>query len=134
MCSGIAKPAEGTGATRCLVFCAPVLPATRAAKADTRARAPGFQPAAGALSPLLIETVTVLRFCPNPSIRIHGFTDLWGSGSALLRIYGNPPMRFSGFAESRRTAPSESAATHTKCHPLGENARRELAHEQARVY
>lgn len=83
---------------------------------------------------LLIETVTVLRFCPNPSIRIHGFTDWRACGSTLLRIYGKPPMRFAGFAESRRTAPSETAATYATCHPLVETARRELAHEQARVY
>jgi len=43
-------------------------------------------------------------------------------------------MRFSGFAESRRTAPSETAATQAAYRPLGETARRELAHEQARVY
>ena len=43
-------------------------------------------------------------------------------------------MRFSGFAESRRTAPSETAATHAICRPLGETAGRALAHEQARVY
>lgn len=43
-------------------------------------------------------------------------------------------MRFSGYVESHRTAPSETAATHTTCRPLGETARRELAHEQARVY
>lgn len=79
-------------------------------EADTRGRAPSDQPETTALCCQLIETVTDLR------------------------IYGNPQMRFSGFVESRRTAPSETAAAHAICRPLGEAARRELAHEQARVY
>ncbi|WP_417661450.1 antirestriction protein ArdA [Pseudomonas sp.] len=69
----------------------------QARKADARVRTHDDQPGANTLCCQLIETVVVLRFCPNPSIRIHGFTDLWGSGFTLLRIYRNPSMRFSDF-------------------------------------
>lgn len=104
-CSGTARHRKAPGRSGAL-FSAPLpcrSPARPTRKADARVRTPGDQPGTTALCCQLIETVTVLRFYPNPSIRIHGFTDLWGSGFTPLRIYGNPPLRFSGFVESRRS-------------------------------